>query len=80
MAVVEHSRAAVASVRPPLRSGGQVESVCARSVEALCAVEAGAHPGDRGMRPAFSDARRRVGPLERRLLPAIAVGSVETFL
>lgn len=43
-------------------------------------MRAGAHPGDRRVGPALGDARRRLGPLERCLLPAVGVETVKTFL
>lgn len=101
MAVVMHSRAAIAGVCPALGSGGPAGSVSTRPMEALRAVEvwrhgwldvelqarlsnlhmmACAHPGDRGVGSALGDARRCLTPLERRLLPAVAMETVEAFL
>lgn len=89
MAVVMHSRAAIG---PALGPRGLVRSVSARPMEAVRAVEvrrhgrlgvelhvmARAHPGDRGMGSAL--ARRCLTPLERCLLPPVAMETIETFL
>lgn len=96
MAVVMHSRAAIGPALGPrglVRSVSACPMEAMRAVEVRrhgrlgvelqawlsdLHVMARAHPGDRGVRSAL--ARRCLTPLERCLLPAVAVETVEAFL